>query len=81
MSRKRIKTKKIHHPKYSEQSDFMKPYISLNNGKMTECSINKDKIGVELFKIVINSNFGKQTVNVRKYKDTRTPNMKIEQRK
>ena len=48
---------------------------------MTECSINKDKIGVELFKIVINSNFGKQTVNVRKYKDTRTPNMKIEQRK
>ena len=59
----------------------MKPYISLNNGKMTECSINKDKIGVELFKIVINSNFGKQTVNVRKCKDTRTPNMKIEQRK
>ena len=59
----------------------MKPYISLNNEKMTECPINKDKIGVELFKIVINSNFGKQTVNVRKYKDTRIANMKIEQRK
>ena len=48
---------------------------------MTECSLNKDKTGVELFKIVINSNFGKQTVNVRKYKDTRIANMKIEQRK
>ena len=59
----------------------MKPYISLNNEKMTECSINKDKIDVELFKIVINSNFGKQIENVRKCKGTRIANMKIEQRK
>ena len=81
MSRKTIKTKKINHPKYSEQSDFMKPYISLNNEKMTECSINKDKIDVELFKIMINTNFGKKIENVRKYKDTRIANMTIEQRK
>ena len=59
----------------------MKPYISLNNEKMTECSINKDKIDVELFKIMINSNFGKKIENVRKYKDTRIANMTIEQRK
>ena len=48
---KGLKLKKIHHPKYSEQSDLMKPYISLNNEKTTECSINKDKIGVELLKL------------------------------
>ena len=59
----------------------MKPYISLNNEKMTECSINKDKIDVELFKIMINTNFGKKIENVRKYKDTRIANMTIEQRK
>ena len=52
----------------------MKPYISLNNEKRTECSINKGKIGVELFKLVSNSNLGKQIENVRKYKDTRIAN-------
>ena len=52
----------------------MKPYIFLNNEKRTECSINKDKIGVELFKVMSNSNFGKQIENVRKYKDTRIAN-------
>ena len=52
----------------------MKPYISLNNEKRTKCSINKDKIGVELFKLMSNSNFGKQIENVRKYKDTRIAN-------
>ena len=45
---------------YTEQSNFMKPYISLNNENRTECSINKDKIGVELFKLLSNSNFGKR---------------------
>ena len=52
----------------------MKPYISLNNENRTECSINKGKIGVELFKLLSNSNFGKQIENVRKYKDTRIAN-------
>ena len=52
----------------------MKPYIYLNNEKRTECSINKGKIGVELFKLVSNSNLGKQIENVRKYKDTRIAN-------
>ena len=52
----------------------MKPYISLNNEKRTEYSINKGKIGVELFKLVSNSNLGKQIENVRKYKDTRIAN-------
>ena len=44
----------------------MKSYISLNNEKRTECSINKDKIVVELF--MSNTNVGKQIENVRKYK-------------
>ena len=52
----------------------MKPYISLNNEKRTQCSINKDRIGVKLFNLMSNSNFGKQIENVRKYKDTRIAN-------
>ena len=72
--RKGIKTKKIHYVIYAEESDFMKPYIFLNNEKGTECSINKDKIGAELFKLMSNSNFGKQIENVTKYKDTRIAN-------
>ena len=56
-----------------QQSNFMKFwFISLNNENRTECSINKDKIGVELFKLMSNSNFGEQ--NVRKYKDSRISN-------
>ena len=39
-----------------------------------ECSINKDKIGVELFKLMSNSNFVKQIDNVTKNKDTRIAN-------
>ena len=46
----------------------MKSYISLNNEKRTECSINKDKIAVELSKRMSNANVGKQIENVRKYK-------------
>ena len=72
--KKGLKFKKIHYVIYAEQSDFMKPYISLNNEKRTKCSINKNKIGVELFKLMSNSNFGKQIENVRKYKDTRIAN-------
>ena len=70
---KGLKFKKIHYVMYTEQSNFMKFwFISLNNENRTECSINKDKICVELFKFMSNSNFGKQ--NVRKYKDTRIAN-------
>ena len=71
---KQLKLKKVHDVIYAEQSDFMKPYISLNNEKRTECSINKDKIGVELLKLLSNSNSGKHIENVRKYKDTRIVN-------
>ena len=71
---KGLKLKTIHYVIYAEQANFMKPYISWNNEKRTECSINKDKIGVELFKLMSNSNFGKQIENVRKYKDTRVAN-------
>ena len=46
----------------------------MSNEKTTESSINKDKIGVELFKPMSNSNSGKQIENVRKYKDTRIAN-------
>ena len=52
----------------------MKPYTDLNNEKRTQCSINKDKIGVESYKLMSNSIFGKQMENVRKYKDIRIVN-------
>ena len=58
--KKGLKLKKIHYVIYTEQFDFMKPYIFLNNEKRNECSINKDKIGVQLFKYMSNSYFGKQ---------------------
>ena len=72
--RKGLKLKKIHQVIYAKQSNFMKYYISQNNEKRNECSINKDKIGVELFKLISNTNFGKQIENVRKYRDTRIAN-------
>ena len=50
----------MHYVIYTEQFDFMKPYIFLNNEKRNECSINKDKIGVQLFKCMSNSYFGRQ---------------------
>ena len=71
---KGLKLKTIHYVIYAEQANFMKPYISWNNEKRTECSINKDKIGVELFKLMSNSNVGKQIENVTKYKDPRIAN-------
>ena len=67
--------KKIHHVIiYAEQSDFMKPYITFNNEKRTECSIEKDKFGVDRCKLMSNANFGKQIENMKKYKDTRIAN-------
>ena len=74
LSKKRLKLKKVHQIIYAEQSNFMKSYISLTNEKRTECSINKDKIGVESFRLASNANFGKQIENVRKYKDTTIAN-------
>ena len=44
---KGLKLKKNHYVIYAEQSDFMKSYITFNNEKRTECSINKDKFGVD----------------------------------
>ena len=66
--------KKIHNVIYAEQSDVMKPYITSNNKKRTEWSIKNDKCGVDRCKLTNNANFGKQTENVRKYKDTRIAN-------
>ena len=71
---KELKLKKIHQVIYDKQSKFMKSFISLNNGKRTECSINQNKIVVELFKRRNNANVGKQIENIRKYKDTRIAN-------
>ena len=39
-----------------------------------ECSINKDKFGVDWCKLMNNATFNKQIENVRKYKDTRIAN-------
>ena len=72
--KKGLTFKKIHYVVYAEQSGFMKSYITFNNEKRTECSINKDKFGVEQCKLMNNANFGKQIENVRKYKDTRIAN-------
>ena len=69
--RKVLKIKKIHSVISAKQSDFVKRYVSLNNEKKTECSINKDKINVESFKPMSNANFGKQIEKIWKYKDTR----------
>ena len=73
--KKGLTFKKIHYVVvYAEQSGLMKSYITFNNEKRTECSINKDKFGVEQCKLMNNANFGKQIENVRKYKDTRIAN-------
>ena len=72
--KKGLKLKQVHHIIYAEQSDFMKSYITSNNEKGTECSINKDKFGVDWCKLMNNANFGKQIENVIKYKDTRIAN-------
>ena len=73
-SEKGLTFKRIHHVIYAEQSDFMKPYITFNNEKRTECSIEKDKFGVDRCKLMSNANFGKQIENMKKYKDTRIAN-------
>ena len=44
----------------------MKSYNELSNSKRTQCSIKKDKIGVELYKLMSNSTFGRQMENVKK---------------
>ena len=56
---------------YAQQFYFIKPYITFDNEKKTECSINKDKFGVDQCKLTKNVNFRKQIENVRKYRDTR----------
>ena len=38
----------------------MKPYINFHNEKRTECSKNKDKFGVDQYKLLNNSLFGQQ---------------------
>ena len=50
---KGLKLKNIHHVIYAEKSDFMKSYITFNNEKRTECSINNDKFGVDWKKLII----------------------------
>ena len=45
--KKGLKLKKIHYVIYAEQSDFIKSCITFNNEKRTECSIKKDKFGVD----------------------------------
>ena len=59
---------------YAEQPDFMKPYITFNNEKRNECSIKRDKFGVDQCKLMNNVNFGKQMKNVKEHKDTRIAN-------
>ena len=52
----------------------MKSCTELNNSKRTQCSIKKDKIGVELYKLMSNSTFRRQMEIVKKYKDIRIVN-------
>ena len=44
----------MHYVIYAEQSEFMKPYIILNNEKRTQCLIIKDKIGAQPYKLMNN---------------------------
>ena len=62
---KRLELKK-YYVIYAEQFYFIKPYITFDNEKKTECSINKDKFGVDWCKLTKNVNFGKQIENARK---------------
>ena len=71
---KGLRFKKIHHPIYAKQCNFMKSYITFNNEKRTESSVKKDKFAVDRCKLMNNANFGKRIQNVRKYKDTRIAN-------
>ena len=64
----------MHYVIYAEQSEFVKPYIILNNEKRTQCLIIKDKIGAESYKLMNNCVFGKQSENVRKHMDRRFEN-------
>ena len=72
--------KKIHHVIYPKQSDFMEPYITFNNAKRTECSIKKDKFGVDQCKLKNNGNFGKQIEIVRNTKILELQIMRIKLR-
>ena len=72
--KKGLKLKKIHYVIYAEQSDFTKSYITFNNEKRSECSIKRDKFGVDQCKLMNNVNFGKQMENVKEHKDTRIAN-------
>ena len=77
---KELILKKIHSVIYAEQSDFMKPYITFNNEKRTECSIKKDKFGVDQCKLINNANFGKQIEIMRNTKILELQIMRIKLR-
>ena len=60
---------------------FMKSYITFNNEKRTECSINSNKFGVDQSKLMNSSIFCKHIENPKKYKDTRIANNEVKLRK
>ena len=60
--------KRIHASINAKQETFLKSYNELNNNKRTQCSKNKDEIGVESYNLMSNSTFDKQIENIRKYK-------------
>lgn len=49
-----------------DQSPWMKPYIDFCTEKRTECSKSNDTFGVELYKMMMNSVFGRTMMNVTK---------------
>ena len=79
---KGLKLKKVHHVIYAKQfCEIFYEILYFNNEKITECSINNNKFGVDQSKLMNSSIFCKHIENPKKYKDTRIANNEVKLRK